>query len=312
MKTILRIRGVGLLAPLLTILLGPDAAAQVNVDKAPIIDMHLHAFPADWFGKPAPTWVPPGLAAAETNESLMRDSLAALERYNIVKAVASGPWQDVQRWKAASPDRIIAGMVLNKPSREILDLLEKEHKAGRLQALGETFWQYLGHSPSDQEIEPFLALAVKLDLPLGVHMGLGPPGVSHGTAPRYRVALGSPLLLEEALLRHPQLRVYIMHAGWPFLDDAIALMHAYPQVYADVAVINWYLPRREFHLYLRRLVDAGLGKRLMFGSDQMVWPGAIALGIEGIESADFLSREQQRDIFYNNAAHFLRIDQTRP
>ena len=30
---------------------------------------------------------------------------------------------------------------------------------------------------------------------------------------------------------------------------------------------------------------ANLGKRLMFGSDQMAWPEAIGLAIEGIESA---------------------------
>ena len=37
--------------------------------------------------------------------------------------------------------------------------------------------------------------------------------------------------------------------------------------------------------YLRALVRAGLGKRLMFGSDQMVWPEGIGRAIEGIESA---------------------------
>ena len=45
----------------------------------------------------------------------------------------------------------------------------------------------------------------------------------------------------------------------------------------------------------------------MFGSDQMVWPEAIGLAIVGIESADFLTEAQKRDIFYNNAARFLRI-----
>jgi uncharacterized protein len=44
----------------------------------------------------------------------------------------------------------------------------------------------------------------------------------------------------------------------------------------------------------------------MFGSDQMVWPGAIDIAIEEIRSADFLSEEQKRDIFYNNAVRFLR------
>lgn len=51
-----------------------------------------------------------------------------------------------------------------------------------------------------------------------------------------------------------------------------------------------------------------LAKRLMFGSDQMVWPEAIGMAIEGIEFADFLTTEQKRDIFCSNAARFLRLD----
>jgi len=48
----------------------------------------------------------------------------------------------------------------------------------------------------------------------------------------------------------------------------------------------------------------------MFGSDQMVWPEAIGMAIDGIESATFLSKEQKRDIFYNNAVRFLRLNET--
>jgi hypothetical protein len=44
----------------------------------------------------------------------------------------------------------------------------------------------------------------------------------------------------------------------------------------------------------------------MFGSDQMVWPGLIEPAIGIIEEAPFLSEEQKRDIFYDNAARFLR------
>jgi uncharacterized protein len=47
----------------------------------------------------------------------------------------------------------------------------------------------------------------------------------------------------------------------------------------------------------------------MFGSDQMVWPGLIEPSIEIIEETPFLSEEQKRDIFYNNAARFLRLSE---
>jgi predicted TIM-barrel fold metal-dependent hydrolase len=45
----------------------------------------------------------------------------------------------------------------------------------------------------------------------------------------------------------------------------------------------------------------------MFGSDQMYWPDAIGEGIKAIETAPFLNEGQKRDIFYNNAARFLRL-----
>jgi predicted TIM-barrel fold metal-dependent hydrolase len=87
------------------------------------------------------------------------------------------------------------------------------------------------------------------------------------------------LLLEEALVRHPKLRIYIMHAGWPMIDDLIALLWEYSQVYVDVGTICYAIPRPEFYLYLKRIVEAGFGKRVMYGSDQMNRPCAIEAGI---------------------------------
>jgi predicted TIM-barrel fold metal-dependent hydrolase len=115
------------------------------------------------------------------------------------------------------------------------------------------------------------------------------------------------LLLEEAIVRHPKLRIYVMHAGWPMLDDMLAVMWTHPHIYVDTGAISFALPRAEFHRYLQRLVEAGFGKRVMFGSDQMNWPPAIERAIEAIESAPFLTAEQKRDILYNNAARFLRL-----
>lgn len=69
-----------------------------------------------------------------------------------------------------------------------------------------------------------------------------------------------------------------------------------------------FIPRTDFYDYLKRLIKAGLGKRLMFGSDQMRWPEMIGKGIEAIEEADFLTEEQKRDILYNNAVRFLQLE----
>ena len=318
--------------------LQPVVAGQAPpVPKPPIIDIHLHALPADWFGKPGSTFCagdkekvfpgvdprtraiadqlescPEPLVAPLTDEEVMRQSLAALEQYNI-RAVASGPPGHVKKWKTTSPERIIPGLLFSLTSGVSPDAMREGFQKREFSVLGEVVIQYEGISPGDPAFEPYLVVAEELDIPVGIHMGLAPPGAAYFFgSPGYRAGLSNPLLLEEALLRHPKLRVYVMHAGWPMLDEMINLLYSHPQVYADVAVIDWYLPRKEFHHYLRRLVEAGFGKRLMFGSDQMIWPQAIGIAIESIESADFLSPEQKRDIFYNNAARFLRLDRTPP
>jgi predicted TIM-barrel fold metal-dependent hydrolase len=84
-------------------------------------------------------------------------------------------------------------------------------------------------------------------------------------------------------------------------------MYAHPQVYVDVGVIVYTQPRAAFYRYLQRIMEAGFGKRVMFGSDQMVWPGVIERSIRVIEDAPFLSPGDKRDILYNNAARFLRL-----
>jgi predicted TIM-barrel fold metal-dependent hydrolase len=147
-------------------------------------------------------------------------------------------------------------------------------------------------------------------MPVGIHIGTGPPGAPYLGDPKYRARLHSPLHLEEPLLKHQKLRVYIMHAGWPMLDDTLAVLWAHPQVHVEVGVLFFVLPRAEFYRYLQRIVDAGFAARVMFGSDHMVWPGMVEHGIKLIEAAPFLTPAQKRDILYNNAARFLRLTQS--
>jgi predicted TIM-barrel fold metal-dependent hydrolase len=98
-----------------------------------------------------------------------------------------------------------------------------------------------------------------------------------------------------------------MHMGYPYLEETKAIMGVYPQVYADISVIDWILPKEEFYNYLKALVTAGFGKRLMYGSDQMIWEDAIPLSIQNLESVTFLNEQQKQDIFYNNASKFFNI-----
>jgi predicted TIM-barrel fold metal-dependent hydrolase len=245
---------------------------------------------------------------ATDEKAHMLETVREMKKYNIVKGMVSNFYDVALRWKNAYPDMFLVGYSFEKPETVELDFIRREYAAGRLNVIGEVGTQYEGIAANDARLEPMFALAEELDIPVAYHIHPGPPGAIYTGYPRMRQSLGSPLLLEDVLVKHPKLRIYVMHAGYPRLDEMLSIMHAYPQVYLDVAVINWTRPRKDFHYYLRRFVDAGYGERIMFGSDQMVWTDAIGMAVEGIESAEFLTPQQKRDIFYNNAVRFFRLD----
>ncbi len=236
-----------------------------------------------------------------------------MEKYNVVLGIVGGSnvcadncGAEVARFLAAAPGRVWGSAAFGRPGLNV-DSLRAQYSAGRIAVMGEVLAQYEGLSPSDSAFEPYWDLAEKLEIPVGVHTGMSFPGITQMGAPNFRVALGNPILFEGMLNRHPRLRVYLMHAGHPFLAETIGILQVYPQVYVDIAVIDWIQPRAEFHGYLKALIRAGFADRIMFGSDQMVWPDAIAVAIDAIESAEFLTEQQKRDIFYNNAARFLKL-----
>jgi len=311
----------------------PAAAAD------PIIDMHVHALAADDQGppplamcvpiNPMPTWDQrqpwtDGLMAmfkqpkcadpiwSPTTDDEIRDkTLAILRKRNII-AVVSGPYKRVMAWQALEPDRVLPSLIpanseLAKP-KVLLSEFAAAKKAGQLVVIGELGFQYEGIAPNDPSLDNLWSAAEALDLPVSLHVGPGPPGVAYMPGSGYRARLSSPLLLEEVLVKHPKLRINVMHAGFPMLDDTLALLYAHPQVYLDTGVIIYSQPRPAFYRYLQALVDAGFGERVMFGSDQMVWPETIERSIAVIDEAPFLSPQQKRDILYNNAARFLRLD----
>ena len=285
-------------------LLGSTVTGQAPA-RPSVIDVHVHS----------------------TNTS-PQQALERMKSLNIRFLVVSSLTSDLPQWASALdaaqflPALVfpcadgrapITGRPCFDSGTELPDVtwLSGELKAGRIKAFGELSPQYLGLSPADSRMEPYWQLAEQFDLPVGIHMGPGPPGIAYDASPvpfkspAYRMAMSDPLLLEEVLLRHKRLRLFVMHAGWPQLERMIALMYAHPNVYVDVAALQALMPRPAYYRHLRGLVEAGFGKRIMFGSD---FPDQTGPGIDAIWGADFLSAEQKTDILCNNAVRFLRLN----
>ena len=55
-------------------------------------------------------------------------------------------------------------------------------------------------------------------------------------------------------------------------------------------------------------MQAGFAKRILYGTDLMIWPELLETSIGVIENATYLSEEQKRDILFNNAVRFFNLD----
>jgi uncharacterized protein len=310
------------------------SSPQNTSDKVPpVIDVHVHAMDESFPGmgpmcpntpkflasdpatKEAPFgWVQdectPKLYPAAKGEYL-KDVIAEMDRLNVTAVVFGDP-ASVKKWKDASPKRVIAGTSFNEgmtPGKRVpLDELRKDFTQDGFKVMGEIGLQYEGLSPSDPSVDQYFALAEELDIPIAIHMGTGGSGRANIAMPKFRGSMGNPLLLEELLARHPKLRVQVMHAGYPMIDNMLTLLQANSHVYVDVAGLIWSYPLEEVNRYIRRLVEAGFEDRIMFGTDQLEWPKLMAYSISIIQNADYLTSEEKRDILYNNAARFLRLD----
>ncbi len=300
---------------IITFLLAIGATTSTYAqERLPIIDMHLHCYTevpsgmrADWADRTDAQ----ALTAPTSAEEHMRATLSEMDRYNVVLAVVSGPEASIRAWHEAAPGRFIGGAFLGDDGlpEHSVDSLRALVEAGTVGVLGELALQYAGIAPDDPRLDPYYDYLEASGVPLALHTGLGPPGGPHSFAPAFRVTLGRPTLFEPVIARRPGLRAYLMHAGWPYIDETKAMMYIYPNIYADIGVLAWALTREAFYSALKELVEAGFGERILFGTDQILWPGALGIAVETVEAAPFLSEDQKRDIFYNNAARFLGLSE---
>lgn len=291
----------------------PAAIAQRAPERPPVFDVHLHSpFTAD----------------------NVKTMFSTMDSLNVVHAVFIGSSGQLDSLPGKTPGRLLPALMFpceggRMPNAGVqcfpngaqpfpdLAWLRQEVTAGRIRVFGELSAQYLGISPNDPRLEPYFALAEELDVPVGIHLGIGPPGIAYSDtrmppfkSPNYRGAAGDPYLLEDVLVRHPKLRLYVMHAAWPDITRMIYMLCMHPRLYVDISVLQYAIARPAYMTALRTLVEAGLANRIMFGSDG----GArfLAMGVEAIEQAPFLSEQQKRDILYDNAMRFFRIGPQAP
>ena len=286
-------------------------SASQKIPQRKIIDVHFHAHRAGDYGHPPPANPRTGkIPKWRNDEEVIAMMLATLKDNSVVKAIAAGSLSTIRNFQIADSERIIPA--LDYPDKQNTPLPDtatfiRYFQEKKFKVFGELALQYEGKTLADPELEPYLAICERLGIPVALHTGMSFPNTTYTCCPKFRTHLGNPQLIEEVLVKHPKMKIQLMHLGFPYLQETKAIMNVYPQVYADIGAIDWLRPLPEFYSYLQSFIDGGFGKRIMYGSDQMAWEDAIPLSIKNIENAPFLTESQKEDIFYNNAATFYNI-----
>jgi predicted TIM-barrel fold metal-dependent hydrolase len=287
------------------------AIAQVAGDRN-VVDVHMHAINPEHFALAASANFGAHRKTYRTNErdpeALLRKTIAEMDRNHISKALLSGDDDLVAKWVQQYPSRFLRSYNHRcDASPETAATFEAEWKASKWKAIGELGIPYGGRPLNEPACFPLYEIAQRYDIPVFFHTGFGGPNPQEGFAPKFRISLSDPLLLEDVVIRFPKLKIVIMHMGWPFYDHALYMLWAHENVYLDTATVDWVLGKKLFYRMLEESVDTAGSDRILFGSDQMVWPQMITRAVQSIRDAPFLSDQDKRNILGENARRLLKI-----
>lgn len=281
----------------------------------PVIDVHRHA-----------TW------PWSEDEPHFAKTIAEMDANTVSTSVLSITDYDDVDWGSAAPGRFIVGVKVPCPRNLAepryacfpsnegwadLAWLEQQVRAGRVRAIHEVAPNYYGISAANPRLDPYFALAHRYKIAVGVHTQRGPaPGGRNSTrsdpncCPDYDPAMGNPALLRRVLDRYPGVKLWIQHVGsgrgdyGPYWEETLALLRDYPNVHLDLSITNSVMPIGQYEAALAKLIGAGFGDRIMFGSDNL----PIAPILERLRSFGWLREEQRRAILHDNAARFFGLD----
>jgi hypothetical protein len=279
---------------LLTTFLFLTSCDKENKHSGEIFDTHLHA-------------------AQDINKQFDE-----LNKHKIVRGAVSSSWDNQEAYRASTKTRFLIGLMFPCPNgivpysgqkcfsdgKEFPDItwIRQQIIDGKIDFFGELLNEYYGISPSDSSMFPYYELAQEFKLPIGIHTGLAGP---NNLCPNYNPLMGDPALLKDILIKFPGLKVWIMHAGAPYLKGTLEILKEYPQVYADISALANpdIFKKSDFNSYMKSLIDSGFENRLMFGSDN----GDFDKIINAVNELDYLTTEQKEKIFFKNAETFFGV-----
>lgn len=289
----------------------PPARADSSPGK--VFDAHLHAYEPE--KDPPSDWVENGFGAfrdwpgtyVRTSAELETRTVQEMDAAGVRAGLLSHYNPQVRKWVANHPSRFLPSFF---PSPTIgddswnLDEFKREAHAGFWRAIGEVNHGWQVRPLEDPLLFPYYEVCEREGLPVVLHTGAD--AINNYD---YDVTLTDPLRLRPVLRQFPRLPFVLYHMGWPHFDHALYMSYAFGKVYLEVGAVVWLFPKLTLRM-VRETVDAIGSDRLLFGTDQMLWPQMISKAVRVISDEPNLSGGEKKQILWENSARLFRVEPT--
>ena len=106
-------------------------------------------------------------------------------------------------------------------------------------------------------------IAAEYNVPLQCHTGLG------------KLEKSNAMQMQEVIRKNPETRFVLFHGSYPWIQDVCALIHNYPNVYADICWLP-IISGSACETLLKELIEVGTTDRITWGCD--TWTSEESFG----------------------------------
>lgn len=218
--------------------------------------------------------------SAPTEQLPVSATIAAMDQAGIDKMLISA-WvaprnvmisnDEVAGFVSEAPDRLVGvGSVdISRPMDAVRDVRRCVEDLG-FKAIRVLPWLW-EVPPTDRRFYPVYAACVEAGVPFCTQIG--------HTGPLMPSEVGRPIYLDQVALDFPELTIIGGHIGYPWTDEAIALVTKHENVYIDTSA---YSVRRYPDTLVQFMKGHG-GRKVLFGTNYPMIPPAQALrGLEDL------------------------------
>lgn len=244
-----------------------------------------------------------GIEGVKTVDELIEKTMLQLDKNRIRWAVVSGDDDVIDTWVKRYPNRLIPAYLpdIRNPNFKELDhqaeanRLAKRIASKEIRVMGELSLAYEKIPLNDRTLWPYYRVA-EGRIPVFFHTGPGPRG-NH-------TELTKPSMLREIADAFPNLVIVACHVG-DGSPEFFQLLKRHPNIYSDITVANWGSPE-DCAMVLKMFKSADLLDRVLYGSDQMIFPELISRSAMNVAKAG-LTPDELEAVFWKNAARIIEL-----